>query len=198
MMALESMTDKQRELFELGLSAAAKRGGQPKNQTLVCSGKVEWYTPSEYIEAARKTMGGIDVDPASSELAQNVVKAKTYFTVKTNGLLHDWNGNVWLNPPYAAKLIVPFVEKLVGHLQAGDVKQAIMLTHCNSDTRWYHKAWEHCSAFCQTRGRVRFYNTYGVANSPTHGHVFLYFGRRTKSFKNHFAAFGAVSKPWVD
>jgi len=45
------------------------------NQT---SGRTEWYTPPPIIEAARRTMGGIDCDPASSAAANEVVKARTF------------------------------------------------------------------------------------------------------------------------
>jgi hypothetical protein len=34
------------------------------------SGNKEWYTPSDYIERARRVLGVIDLDPASSEFAQ--------------------------------------------------------------------------------------------------------------------------------
>ena len=44
------------------------------------SGENEWYTPPDYIEAARTVMGEIDVDPASSDLAQRTVQAAKYFT----------------------------------------------------------------------------------------------------------------------
>ena len=137
-------------------------------------------------------MGDIDCDPCTSKLAQQVVKAKVYYTIETDGLAHPWSGTVWMNPPYAARIITKFVEKLLAHLDDGTVTQAIMLTHNNADTAWFHKAAMRCSLVCFTRGRVRFYDERGQANSPTHGHAFMYFGRRKKGFGNEFAKYGWV------
>jgi len=43
------------------------------------SGNNEWYTPAKYIDLAREVMGGIDCDPATSEIANQTVKAETFF-----------------------------------------------------------------------------------------------------------------------
>jgi len=60
------------------------------------SGEVEYYTPVEIIEAARRVMGGIDLDPASSENANRIVRATRIFTAQDDGLSQPWNGRVWL------------------------------------------------------------------------------------------------------
>jgi hypothetical protein len=37
------------------------------------TGNMEWNTPAEYIELARNALGGIDLDPASNDLAQKTI-----------------------------------------------------------------------------------------------------------------------------
>jgi hypothetical protein len=66
-----------------------------QHQTL----KVEHGSPIDVIEAARKVLGVIDLDPASSKLFNTVVKAGLYYTEKTDGLKQPWFGRVFLNPP---------------------------------------------------------------------------------------------------
>lgn len=59
----------------------------------------EHYGPPEYVESARALMGKIDLDPASSVLANTIIKAETFFDKKMNGFHRDWFGNVYHNPP---------------------------------------------------------------------------------------------------
>ena len=83
------------------------------------TGEFERYTPAQYIAAARRVLGEIDLDPASCEVAQGIVKAVQYFTAKDDGLKQEWHGRVWLNPPYAQPLIAQFVSKLIAERKAG-------------------------------------------------------------------------------
>lgn len=65
------------------------------------SGNVEWYTPSWLIDKVRSFYAGrIDLDPASSFRANEVVRATSYFTQGDDGLAREWWGNVWVNHPY--------------------------------------------------------------------------------------------------
>lgn len=96
---------------EISINQAYQTIKQP--HVAMNSGNNEWYTPTEIIETARRVMGSIDLDPASSEIANQTVKAETYYTAETNGLNKKWDGNVWLNPPYSTELIDKFVDKLV-------------------------------------------------------------------------------------
>lgn len=155
-------------------------------------GVIEWYTPAKYVEAARKVMGSIDVDPASSVLAQRTVNAGTFYDATCNGLEKDWPGNVFLNPPFRSDLAKKSVGKLVESTEQGVTTQAILLTNNNTDTEWWHQAASACCAICFTKGRVAFYSPAGDTASPTNGHTFFYFGKRRTVFVRVFSALGMI------
>lgn len=152
------------------------------------SGNNEWYTPIEYIEAARKAMGSIDIDPASSEIANKVVKAEMFYTAETNGLDKKWVGNIWMNPPYSSDLIGKFIDKLVEEKE--NYNQAIVLVNNATETEWFNKITSIASAVCFPKSRVRFYMPDGKTGAPLQGQAILYIGNNTKSFMDAFAGFG--------
>lgn len=157
------------------------------------SGNCEYYTPHPYIEAARRVLGKIDLDPASSLLANETVKAEKIYTVDDDGLAQEWFGNIWLNPPYASGLIERFVDKLL----SSNFQQAIVLVDNATETRWFRKLVDNCAALVFTTGRINFNLPDGkpINGSPTRGQVFLYFGTDTQKFFDEFQQFGWCSKP---
>jgi len=156
------------------------------------SGNNEWYTPPEYIEAARLTMGAIDCDPASSEVANSIVKAGIYYTAEDDGLARIWRGRVWMNPPYAPPLIMEFCESLAA--QFGDtVTEACVLVNNATETAWFNVLAEKAAAICFIKRRVKFINPQGeAAGAPLQGQVVLYLGDNINSFRDNFSPFGLV------
>jgi ParB family chromosome partitioning protein len=157
------------------------------------SGNNEWYTPPEYIEAARLVMGGIDLDPASSEIANRIVKATVYFTAEDDGLRFGWDGKVWMNPPYSRDLIGKFTEKLTGHFLGGEVTEAIVLVNNATETDWFQAMLVASSAVCFVGQRIKFIDLDGNASgAPLQGQAILYLGRNRELFAEHFEKFGTV------
>ena len=148
------------------------------------SGNNEWYTPKEFIEAATAVMGGIDLDPASSEIANKTVNAKRFYTVEDNGLEKPWFGRVWMNPPYASDLIGKFADKLVDELK--HIKQAIVLVNNATETEWFYTMVVQATAVCFPRSRVRFVTPDGTTGAPLQGQAILYFGPDVNRFINVF------------
>lgn len=156
------------------------------------TGENEWYTPVEHIERARRALGTIDLDPASSELANETVRAGAFFDEEANGLAREWHGNVWLNPPYAQPAIEHFARKTVAEWESGRITAAIVLTHNYTDTIWFQLLAKAATALCFTKGRIKFYNPEGEIAAPTQGQAFFYLGNDPARFFEHFRDVGFV------
>lgn len=158
------------------------------------TGKFEYYTPRKYIEAARLTMGSIDVDPASSAAANKTVDAAIFYTRKDNGLRQKWMGNVWLNPPFSQPLVSKFCNLLISKYLRGEVKRACVIVNNATETGFYQNMLKHCKAVCYIKGRVRFIDANGGpgGSGPLQGQTVLYFGEDPQRFAENFGQFGAV------
>ena len=175
--------------------------GAPSPKVLHYSGDYERVSPPHIVEGARRVMGGIDLDPASREEANQVVKAERYFTEREDGLKRAWAGRVWLNPPFAATLVTAFVTRLIDHIESGRVTQAVLLTNNSTDTIWWQAAAAHALAVCLPAGRMRFLrpDLQPVGGSPLQGQALLYFGAVTgggrERFNREFRRHGVVFYP---
>lgn len=155
------------------------------------SGDNEWYTPPEYLEAARAVMGGIDLDPASSAAANEMVQAERFYSAVENGLEQPWSGRVWMNPPYSSDLVGLFTAKLVKHWAAGDLDQAIMLVNNATETAWFQHLLNACSVVMFPRGRVRFLKADSEEGAPLQGQAVFYFGQHLHAFADAYQHLGS-------
>lgn len=188
----EKKQDVENAVAELTTAGALRlaKGAHVSNN----SGENEWYTPPQYIESARKVMGTIDLDPASSECANGVVKAKKYFTEETNGLFQIWSGNIWMNPPYAQPLIFDFILKL----ETETYTQAVVLVNNATETRWGQKLLELSNAVCFHTSRIRFVSPDGeLGDAPLQGQMIAYIGKNYKEFIAEFKQYGICLRKGV-
>jgi len=153
----------------------------------------EWYTPKALIETVRNfygASGGIDLDPCSSESAQNVVKACEYFDKNDNCLKRRWWGNVWLNPPYSGQNVRLITAYAIAQYEAqikGDLEILILVNNC-TDTAWFQALCAYPVMF--TSSRLKFWREGGEYNSTRQGQALFYLGKRKTEFFATFSDFG--------
>lgn len=91
-----------------------------------------------------------------------------------DGMAQEWEGTVWLNPPYG-KETPRWLGKLAQH---GD---GIALVFSRTDPAWFQKAAAAADAVCFISGRVRFIDgrTMERGGSPGAGSALLAFGEKS-------------------
>lgn len=196
------LTYPRRELAEPEVLRRAKEWAKKflatKRQSLVSklTGNAENYTPATLLEKVRLVLGEIDLDPASCEYAQKLVKAKRYYTEADSGLTKPWAGRVFLNPPYGMPAIRDFTDKLVSELP--NIDSAVLLTNDQTDTLWWHKCARHASEVCFYSGRIHFYTPDVDETSPTNGQTLMYFGTDRQMFVKVFSEIGLLMRHDTD
>ena len=95
-----------------------------RHRTAKQMAKNEWYSPPAAVEAARRAMGCIDLDPASCPAANKIVKASRFYTIRDDGLAQPWSGRIWLNPPYG-RFAPKFIARFTAEYAAGAIDQVL-------------------------------------------------------------------------
>lgn len=185
------------------------------NQTSAEDG-FEYYTPPEWTTAAREVMGGIDLDPASCDFANQWIGASQIYTKDTDGLQQEWHGRVWMNHPFhrgetackakCKKLTcqrrghcitedIPgnaeWINKLLAEYQAGRVTEAVLICFCSSSETWFWPLLDLPQCFPKTR--VHYIGADGKkAQGSTKGSVITYLGPDTERFALVFGQLGKI------
>ena len=156
------------------------------------SGENEWYTPYYIIENARAVMGGIDLDPASSKLANETVRAKEYYTIEDDGIKKDWYGRVWLNPPYSQ----PDISNFAKAVTSKSYDEIMILVNNATETDWFRMMAEISEAICFINKRLKFIDRDGKpSGSPLQGQAIIYRGNNIDGFIKKFKENGLCMIP---
>ncbi len=110
----------------------------------------EWYTPPEILKA----LGEFDLDPCFP-VHPIYQTAKNTFNIHDNGLIKDWFGRVWLNPPY--NNLFDWLNKMSKH------KDGTVLIPARTDTAVFQEmVFERANSILFLKGRMTFYTPEGT------------------------------------
>lgn len=158
-----------------------------------------WYTPKEYLQAAKEVLGRLNLDPFSSTLANKTVKATRIFTIKNNAFDNAWKSHsgrriktVWMNPPYGVTMSRA-CHKFIEEYRKGSFDEGIVLTNNASETIWFALLLQEASSTCFTDHRILFESYDGKnVSGNTRGQTFFYFGKKTTAFAKAFHPYGHI------
>lgn len=125
----------------------------------------EHYTPKWVFEALGVTFD-LDVS-APIDLSQSNVPAANSYNELTDGLSQNWQGNVWMNPPYSQ--MTPWANKFREH------GHGIALLPV-SRSKWFNAMWQEADGITITPHNLKFDR---IGEKP-----------KTIAFQTMFFAFG--------
>lgn len=123
--------------------------------------KTEWLTPPYILEALRK-YGEFDLDPCAP-VNRPWDTARKHYTIEDNGLLQEWEGKVWCNPPYGVGMD-RWMKRLKEH------GNGIALIFARTEIKmWFDHIWYDADALLFIQGRLDFYHVTGEKGKSSSG-----------------------------
>jgi len=136
----------------------------------------EWYTPHVVFDALGERF---DMDVAAPRRRRNThVPAKRFLT--TRSLERDWEGFVWMNPPFGGRnALVPWLEKFWFH------GHGIALTPDRTSAPWWQDSARSCTSLLFVSPKLRFVRPDGSqGKSPGSGTTLWAAGQRAANALN--------------
>ena len=136
----------------------------------------EWYTPEHIIQFARDVMGGISLDPASCQSANEIVKADLYYSKEDDGLNQSWRADtVFCNPPYGrGGMVGKWYEKMRSEWQEEAFREGLFLTNATTEVKWFQDALKYFPVLLIS-GRLKFWNPQRPDRNGFFGSALVYF-----------------------
>lgn len=169
----------------------------------------EHNTPRAIVEAARRVLGHIDLDPMSNAVAQQTIRATVFYTEQDDCFVQPWLGRTFLNP--AGGFVREAWQRLMIEYGRGDVPAFIWIGFSleqlqSLQVEDYDRKRKISDAYtgpspsefpiCIPRGRLRFEDQDGMPQTqPTHANFIAYGGVEIHRFVETFGIFGKCTVP---
>jgi hypothetical protein len=124
----------------------------------------DYYTPPYIFEAL-----GVEFDMDVSAPPGGVpwIPAKRSLSVIEDGLITDWHGKVWCNPPYSN--VTPWAKKLIAH------NNGIALVQM-AKSAWFYQVWNDASGSLVLPNNIKFIKGDGTSAHISMPVIFFAFG----------------------
>lgn len=129
------------------------------NDVHFSSKKYDWETPQWlFDELNNEFQFTLDVCATVDN-----TKCLEYFSPEVDGLVQEWHGTCWMNPPYGRDIVKWMKKAYESWLQGVTV---VCLVPARTDTAWWHD-YAMCGEVRFLRGRVKFVGADNAAPFPS-------------------------------
>ena len=148
-----------------------------------------WNTPQEFVsDVVNFFDNDITTDPCCNDIDNPNVPAEVCYTEQTDGLAHDWLGNVFMNHPYSdSKTWIPYAVK---QYESGNAQEMVLLIKLDVSTKWWRSVSQY--PWIAVNKRLRFGTSKGAAPFQS---AIIYLGDDLPRFINTFGKYGTCYQP---